>query len=434
MRIIATVVAIAASLASPTFAQAGLGPAPQDGDKQPAGGVAPKAPAKLSSGWTDAERSPEALKKAEQVLADVAKAYQGAATLTEKISLTVAMPDGGKQEQKMEAAYGQKGAMRFAMDQASVVVVDNVAYFLPNDPKDKYVEQKFEGSTSKALAALLPGFAMPTGALAMREGAEPAAAIVALGGPFLQEAKIVGFRSADGMDLVLLSNAEGEAVVGFDSRSRLEKSVKALLSPAGAPEGMTIAIDIGVENTVAPELPRPITFEKGQRTAVASIADLSPGGGEPEMKVKAGDVAPTAKLTTLDGKEVDIASLKGKVVVLDFWATWCGPCKKGLPLLEEFAVSMKDNPKVAVYPVNVWENTKGDDRIKAVSTFWTDKKFTMTTLIDPESKLIEAYGFSGIPAFVIIGPDGKISATHIGFDPGLKDTLKKEVEEALAKK
>jgi len=431
MRILSSVIAIAAALACPCFAQDGA-PKPAAPDAAPA----PKAAEKPTAGWTDANRTPDAIKQAEAILDAAAKAYQAVPTLSESVSLKVDMAEGMSNEEKMETAYAKPGSLRFAMDQASIIATDGMVYFMPKEPKDKFVEQKIEGSVSKTLSAMLPGFAMPTAALAFREGTKTEGAVDALAGPFLQGAKLAGSRSANGIDEVLVANDTGEAVIMFDGKTHLQTGTKASVTPPGAPPGFVVTIKVAVENTVAPELARPITFEKGERTAVKSVSELAGAGGgsEPEMKVKVGDVAPTAKLTMLDGKEVDIAAMKGKVVVLDFWATWCGPCKKGLPLLEEFAVSMKGNDKVAVHPVNVWENVKGDDRTKAVSTFWADKKFTMTTLLDPESKFIEAYGFSGIPAFVIIGLDGKIAALHVGYDANLKDTLTKEVERALAKK
>jgi len=194
-------------------------------------------------------------------------------------------------------------------------------------------------------------------------------------------------------------------------------------------------VDIGLHtSTDAPKTP--IAFAAGNRKGVGSIEELldqpaaTPGEGG-EGNVKVGADAPLAVLKSLDGKTVDLTAMKGKVIVLDFWATWCGPCRKGLPLLQEFAESMKGNDKVVIYPVNVWEQSKGDELNKKVEEFWTKQKFTMTTLLDPEAALIGKYGFQGIPAFVIVGPDGKLAATHLGYDPKLVETLKAEVQKAL---
>ena len=344
----------------------------------------------------------------------------------------MAMPDGENKE-TMVVEYGPKNAFRMSSSGATLIAVDGIAYFLPDQPADKYVEKKVENGVGKTFADMLPGFAMPTVALALRDGLKGEDLIKEIGGLFLQGPKVAGARTADGHDEILLTGEGGDVVVVFDPKTKLQSGMRASISPAGAPPGFSLALNATVENTLSEKLEKPIAFEKGNRTAVKSVMDLM-DSAEPEMKVKVGDVAPISPLQTLDGKTVDLASMKGKVVVIDFWATWCGPCRKGLPLLQKFADSMKDNDKVVVQPVNVWERMAPADRSKAVGEFWTAQKFTMTTLLDPDNKFIDAYGFSGIPAFVVIGPDGKLAATHIGYDEKLVETLTEEVKKALEAK
>ena len=128
-----------------------------------------------------------------------------------------------------------------------------------------------------------------------------------------------------------------------------------------------------------------------------------------------------------------LSKLQGSVVVLDFWATWCGPCRKGLPLLQEFAswAETSGHP-IKVYAVDVWERVKSPDERKAkVKEFWTAQKYTMPTLLDLDDSVVGKYGFSGIPATVIVSPDGKVFRVHDGFSPDMVDTLKKDVAEAL---
>lgn len=412
--------------AAPT--EEGGGPVPG----APMDAVAPKMPAP-SEGWTEADKSAANVEKGTQTLAAAQKAYQEAPQLSDTVKLAMMMPDGTAND-TIQLAFGKGTDMEISMGSLKLLAVGDKVYFVPDQPADKYIERTIDGNVSKTLGALLPGFSIPAPDLILREkGSDP---ITAFGLGAVEGLKVAGFREKDGKKEVLFTGKSGEGVAAFDAKTGFVTASSMLFTPPGVPEGMDIKIGVQITHTPSTEpLKTPIAFDAGKRKAVKSIEELldQPQGSEqgPEVKVKEGDVAPVAVLTTLDGKSVDIGALKGKVVVMDFWATWCGPCRKGLPLLEEFAKSMKDNDKVVVYPVNVWEQNKGDELTKKVGEFWTKQGYTMTTLLDPDAKLIGQYGFQGIPAMVIIGPDGKISSTHIGYDPGLVKKLTEEVNKAL---
>ena len=127
-----------------------------------------------------------------------------------------------------------------------------------------------------------------------------------------------------------------------------------------------------------------------------------------------------------------LSSLKGSAVILDFWATWCGPCKMALPKLQEFADWTKESGQpVKVFAIDTWERGKPDDVRKQVGDFWTSKKYTFPTLMDLDSSVVGRYGFSSIPTTVVVGPDGKIFKIHSGFSQNMVDMLKTDVEEAL---
>ena len=146
----------------------------------------------------------------------------------------------------------------------------------------------------------------------------------------------------------------------------------------------------------------------------------------PALAVKAGDPAPDFKLMTLDGKEVTLASLKGKVVLLDFWATWCGPCKAAMPTIQKISEDYKSKD-VVVLGVNTFEQ-KPD----AAKDYLAKKKFTYGCLLKGD-ELAKAYGVTGIPTLVIIGKDGKVASTEVGMSDESGAMTRKAIDAALAK-
>ena len=146
----------------------------------------------------------------------------------------------------------------------------------------------------------------------------------------------------------------------------------------------------------------------------------------PEMKVKAGDAALDFKLMDLAGKEVTLASLKGKVVLLDFWATWCGPCKQAMPSIQKISEDYKGKD-VVILGVNTWEKKEG-----AGKKYMTDKGYTYGCLLAGDD-LAVAYGISGIPTLIVIGKDGKIEKIEVGFGPEGDKGLRTAIDAGLAK-
>jgi len=125
--------------------------------------------------------------------------------------------------------------------------------------------------------------------------------------------------------------------------------------------------------------------------------------------------APAFVLKTLNGKEISLNSLKGKTVIVDFWATWCSSCKSSFPYLQKFWEQHKNNPEVMVVAVNCWEEKESKERIKIIKKFMKDHNYTFPVLIDQSNKVVSAFKVSGLPTKMIVGPDGKIYFKDIGF-------------------
>lgn len=162
--------------------------------------------------------------------------------------------------------------------------------------------------------------------------------------------------------------------------------------------------------------------------AVAAMAGLAfaQSRGEDTRSLK-GQQAPDVALKTLDGKDFSVASNAGKVLVIDFWATWCGPCKVTLPHINQLASDTARAEKgLVVVAVNLRED---EAKVKA---FLEQNKFTMPVPMDTKAELAKAFKVQGIPTAVVIGRDGKIAEVVVGS--GQNEKLDSAIDKALEAK
>ena len=147
------------------------------------------------------------------------------------------------------------------------------------------------------------------------------------------------------------------------------------------------------------------------------------GGAAPKPAgPQVGQVAPEWALKDPAGKEHKLVDYRGKVVVLDFWATWCGPCRAAMPGIQAVHEKYKGKP-VEIFGLNCWENA---DPVAVMK----QEKFTYGLLLNAD-EVAGKYGVSGIPTIYVIGPDGKILYSAIGFQG--EDALERAIDQGLAK-
>jgi thiol-disulfide isomerase/thioredoxin len=160
------------------------------------------------------------------------------------------------------------------------------------------------------------------------------------------------------------------------------------------------------------------------RSPSTAASDTPTTSAPPAASSAPSTSAPTWTLKDLDGKSVSLSDFKGKVVVLDFWATWCPPCRAEIPHFIELQNELKDKG-VTIVGVSL-DSTGSADVAQFAKTNGMNYPIVMG-----DEKTATAYGADqGIPTTVVIDAKGNIVATHLGLTD--KDTFESDIKKALA--
>lgn len=138
--------------------------------------------------------------------------------------------------------------------------------------------------------------------------------------------------------------------------------------------------------------------------------------------VKAGDPAPDFTVEMVDGSRMTLASLRGKIVLLNFWATWCPPCREELTRVQADIIDRFAGRDFVFLPVS-----RGEER-GAVEAFREKTGYTFPMGLDPDRTIYDRYASNYIPRNFLIGPDGKVLLATVGYD----DAEFAELTEAIA--
>ena len=372
------------------------------------------------------------VERAREILETSAKTYRGVDALRDTLSYVVTAP-GSEQETKTQE-YGFGPGRRVFVKNAllEAVALDKTFYLTQSDVPDKYVSVSYDrdfGSTLRNVAGAGSLFEPPP--LAMHEGKSLDACIDTFRFNLLQQLRIAGCRAAvagdDGKsyDEVQFTANNGELTLRIDRQTHFFATVSFQVKPAGAPEGFLVRVN----GTFLPRASAepPITFNAGSRTVVNNLTELA------SKRLALGSPAPDFALETLDGKKIALQDLRGSVVLVDFWATWCVPCWKALKETQSIADwAATEKLPVKVFAVNTLE--KGSDageKLKRVQAFWRSQGFAMPTLFDSNSEMFKAYASPGLPSMVLISQTGTILRYHEGLFPEMGETLKRELRDSL---
>jgi thiol-disulfide isomerase/thioredoxin len=243
--------------------------------------------------------------------------------------------------------------------------------------------------------------------------------------PRLAEPAAIGPNTCD---RVVVKRMDGTAVFWIDQASHALRRIElptdqfqAMFEP-GRVRDFAITIELADARLGSPIDPNLLAFQAPPEAQI--VENFEPPGVQ-----LLGKPAPEFTFVDLEGDQVTPPSLAGKVAVLDVWATWCGPCRETLPMLETVYQKYKDNPKVAFRAVSVdtpdVSNAALEEAMKGLGV-------TVPVVRDPDQFALKAFGISGIPSMVVLGADGLVQGFETGVLPGLDEGLPEVLEQLLA--
>ncbi len=385
-----------------------------------------------------AEEPQPAVPEAEKTLAQqVLDAYRGASTYESQVTLSIRQEQG-------RWAITKTGAINLAMDREQrAVLLDNPDFRLLIDATQTILtseqlpnrhvaaespaEFTFEVlSTQPATQMLFQGPPQPD--LLMLTAENPYAVLSGVPEPAITAGTGLG---QDGKEYpaLTLSRDEGDFVLLIDPQTHLlrEMTLTLRLDPImaaqlpGSPPRFHWAIAAKPINQPLAE--GTFRFDAEGSEAFASVQEMVQGRQQPQQQDDMG--VPPLKLAALQGDPFDLAQAGDDVIVLDFWATWCGPCVQSLPLIQKFHDWAKEqNKPVRVYAVNVAEAAED------VQAFVNEHNLTLPVLMDSDGAASSAFNVTGIPATFVIHR-GRVVNAHVGLKADMEDLLKRDVEQAL---
>lgn len=365
----------------------------------------------------------ETPERVESVGAFAFETQQGRWHTTQRTTLTVVYDRGAE-------------ALRIEHPGATVVVRDGTLRATIPDLPGHAIETAMPELRYDALLTAVPPLATPEMVnLAMLLADDPADALAGGAGAFSTPADAPDTRRLETMAgawEIELAPSGLAAAARFDMKAGQMGPQPAVFTYRYTLETGDAAGDGASFTLDTSDLQTSSSFQEMIQAVQAAAAGGNAGGaaGAREAEPGAELVGRDAPDFTLDrlggGGAVTLSELGDRVVVLDFWATWCPPCVKGLPEVQ----AVHDWAEAEGKPVDVFAVNLREDA-GPVERFLEKHDLELPVLMDVRGRASEAYGVQAIPTTVVIAR-GKVAAVHVGFTPDLRSELKADIDRALA--
>lgn len=360
-------------------------------------------------------KSVGSIEEAEALVREIASVYKNAPAITDTITVTWPSRRGLRTDY-FNVLIGKGTDAQVSVQDHAFASKGNQVYIWRKSLASKYVKM----TLNENLLNTIKPYSLPVPYLGLRSAKNSKEYLLALGLGISPRLELIGVEplTKNGTKYAQLNLKDEANTVSIliDKNTKLIDSIR-----MQGPNGLRT---FQMKTKILGSLKQEIGIDTSKRIAVAAIADL---------KLGVGDFAPGFELPTLDGETINLQQLRGSAVVLDFWATWCGPCRRGLPKLQEFSDwAIKEKLEIQVFAVDFGERQPTTQKKKEiVKQYWTSRRFTMPTLMDYDNSVSTAFEVMNIPHTVVIGPDGRIVAVHVGFNPKMIETLKRDTTKAL---
>ena len=159
--------------------------------------------------------------------------------------------------------------------------------------------------------------------------------------------------------------------------------------------------------------------------AVMPKAVMAQDDIEATTLIKKGDKAPDFTVEMVDGEQITLSKLKGKVVVVNFWATWCPPCRQELKVVEKELINRFKGKDFVFLPIS-----RGEAK-KTVEAFRKQNGYTFPMGLDPKQTIYKKYASNYIPRNFVVGKDGKVIYVSVGYEPKEFAEMVEVIEKAV---